>query len=95
MPGSPSLPRSSGSTLIEQILASHSGVWGAGEDTRLSPLIPSIVQARAAAGAVTCTSWLAALSAHVVTCRARALTGLLPTTRGGLSYWVAAGCPVP
>ncbi|GAB4823620.1 hypothetical protein N2152v2_010666 [Parachlorella kessleri] len=35
------LPRS-GSTLIEQILSSHSQVWGAGEDTALAPLLPSL-----------------------------------------------------
>ena len=38
---------SSGSTLIEQILASHSSVWGAGEDTRMAPLVTHIIQARA------------------------------------------------
>lgn len=37
------LPRS-GSTLVEQILASHSRVWGAGEDTELAPLVPSMVR---------------------------------------------------
>ena len=35
------LPRS-GSTLIEQILSSHSKAWGAGEDTLLAPLTPVI-----------------------------------------------------
>ncbi|KAK9809069.1 hypothetical protein WJX72_008857 [[Myrmecia] bisecta] len=38
------MPRS-GSTLVEQILASHSQVWGAGEDTRFAPLIPDIIRA--------------------------------------------------
>lgn len=32
------VPRS-GSTLVEQILASHSKVWGAGEDTAMAPII--------------------------------------------------------
>ncbi|KAI7835611.1 hypothetical protein COHA_010488, partial [Chlorella ohadii] len=36
------LPRS-GSTLIEQVLASHSQVWGAGEDTALAPLLPELL----------------------------------------------------
>ncbi|KAL4439889.1 hypothetical protein ABPG75_002890 [Micractinium tetrahymenae] len=36
------MPRS-GSTLMEQILASHSEVWGAGEDTALAPLLPELL----------------------------------------------------
>ncbi|KAI3431774.1 hypothetical protein D9Q98_010530 [Chlorella vulgaris] len=36
------MPRS-GSTLVEQILASHSQVWGAGEDTALAPLLPDLL----------------------------------------------------
>lgn len=36
------MPRS-GSTLVEQILASHSRVFGAGEDTALAPLIPELL----------------------------------------------------
>jgi len=35
------VPRS-GSTLVEQILSSHSKVWGAGENTLLSPLLPLV-----------------------------------------------------
>ncbi|CAK0736461.1 hypothetical protein CVIRNUC_000749 [Coccomyxa viridis] len=35
------LPRS-GSTLVEQILASHPSVWGAGEDTEFAPLLPKL-----------------------------------------------------
>jgi len=36
------VPRS-GSTLIEQILASHSQVWGAGEDTAMAPIIGTMM----------------------------------------------------
>uniref|UniRef100_A0A061RHA9 protein-tyrosine sulfotransferase n=1 Tax=Tetraselmis sp. GSL018 TaxID=582737 RepID=A0A061RHA9_9CHLO len=36
------IPRS-GSTLIEQILASHSKVWGAGEDTAMAPIVGKLV----------------------------------------------------
>ena len=38
------MPRS-GSTLLEQVLSTHSQVWGAGEDTLLAPSVPELLEA--------------------------------------------------
>ncbi|GAX74981.1 hypothetical protein CEUSTIGMA_g2427.t1 [Chlamydomonas eustigma] len=43
------LPRS-GSTLVEQILSTHSMAWGAGEDTALAPLTPDVNRVLATPG---------------------------------------------
>ncbi|KAL4419928.1 hypothetical protein ABPG75_007026 [Micractinium tetrahymenae] len=46
------LPRS-GSTLIEQILSSHPDVWGAGEHTKLNPVVTELLDDIAEKGTVT------------------------------------------
>eukprot|EP01023_Acetabularia_acetabulum_P004670 TRINITY_DN11992_c0_g1_i1.p1 TRINITY_DN11992_c0_g1~~TRINITY_DN11992_c0_g1_i1.p1 ORF type:complete len:567 (-),score=104.88 TRINITY_DN11992_c0_g1_i1:506-2206(-) len=43
------VPRS-GSTLVEQILASHSHVFGAGEDTAFAPLLKELMEAMSSVG---------------------------------------------
>ncbi|KAK9821781.1 hypothetical protein WJX81_002302 [Elliptochloris bilobata] len=63
------MPRS-GSTLVEQILASHSQVFGAGEDTAFQPLVPDLIAAlnsadRKAAIAAVGMRYVAAMRAHM------------------------------
>eukprot|EP00887_Chlorella_sp_A99_P000461 scaffold17.g461.t1 len=76
------MPRS-GSTLIEQILASHSQVWGAGEDTQLAPLVPQVIQLLQRGGEINAADIAAVGRRYVAEMRAR-----LPAEHKGVRWIV-------